>query len=39
MSLLAIYKIYKTIKPKEDKRISKNRKNLIKNKYLKKISI
>ena len=39
MSLLVLYKLYKSFNNKEDKKISKNRNNLIKVKYLKKISI
>ncbi len=39
MSLIILYKLYKTFNNKEDKKISKNKNNLIKVKYLKKISI
>lgn len=39
MSLIILYKLYKTFNNKEDKKIIKNRNNSIKVKYLKKISI
>ena len=39
MSLVIIYKLYKSFSNKEDKRVSKNKNTLIRNKYLKKISI
>ena len=38
MSLVILYKLYKTFNSKEDKKITKNRNNLIKIKYLKKVS-
>lgn len=39
MSLIILYKLYKSFSSKEDKRITKNRNNLIKVRYLKKVSI